>query len=122
LTSAFTPHYELVLYELTITRLLLGYEQKIERARNARDGLGGRAVCVYLPGAASAGAGGEQGLKLGDELVDLLVGDVATRRPPAGHPRLVVRSPAAALTDHWSRAGGAKLRAFSQAWRPGLSS
>jgi hypothetical protein len=41
---------------------------------------------VYLAGAASARADWEQGLKLGDELVDLLVGDVAaTRRPPAGH-------------------------------------
>jgi hypothetical protein len=42
---------------------------------------------THLAGAAAAGAG-EQGLQLGDELVDLVLGDVATRRrPPARHPR-----------------------------------
>jgi hypothetical protein len=47
---------------------------------------------------------GEQGLELGDELVDLVLGDVATRRrPSARHPRSLARrrrtSPPAAGTN-----------------------
>ena len=49
------------------------------------------ATTTHLAGAAAAGAG-EQGLELGDELVDLVLGDVATRRrPSARHPRSLAR-------------------------------
>jgi hypothetical protein len=56
-------------------------------AKNASRRVGSQlAATTHLAGAAAAGAG-EQGLELGDELVDLVLGDVATRRPPARHPR-----------------------------------
>ena len=72
---------------------------------------------THLAGAAPAGAG-EQGLELGDELVDLVLGDVATRRrPSARHPRSLARRrrasplppPDAGTNDEHSAQDRAKL-------------